>query len=320
MWRRSEEEEQEEQEQEEKKKKKKEEEEKAEKGKMPRKTGETARSAGRTTTTTTTTLALAKGGGKGGGGGGNNDDDDEVDPEASEVVYIGHLPHGFYEKELRGFFSQFGDVKNVKVSRSKKSARSKGYAFVGFESAAVAAIACNALNGYVMFGQVLKCNIMRRADIHADLFKGCDKKFRTIPWQTIAVEKHDKPLTEAEAVRRQSRLLRGEKIRRKKIADAGIEYEFDGYAEAEQREIKKESTTDVEEDEKTQKKKNKKKKTATPTTTKKQKRSNDDDDVPGGEKVTKRTKRRRKEERRNVVDELKWNTCGCDQGLLPHAD
>jgi nucleolar protein 15 len=37
------------------------------------------------------------------------------------VVYLGHLPHGFYEEELRGFFSQFGKVTRVKVSRSPKA-------------------------------------------------------------------------------------------------------------------------------------------------------------------------------------------------------
>ena len=36
------------------------------------------------------------------------------------VVYISHLPHGFYEEELRSFFTQFGQVCRVKVSRSKK--------------------------------------------------------------------------------------------------------------------------------------------------------------------------------------------------------
>jgi RNA recognition motif. (a.k.a. RRM, RBD, or RNP domain) len=32
-----------------------------------------------------------------------------------------------------GFFSQFGDVKNVRMSRSKKTAQSKGYAFLEFK-------------------------------------------------------------------------------------------------------------------------------------------------------------------------------------------
>ena len=152
------------------------------------------------------------------------------DGAGSEVVYIGHLPHGFYENELRGFFTQFGNVKNVKVSRSKRTARSKGYAFVAFDSAEVAEIACRAINGYIMFGQVLKCSIVKKKDVHPDLFKGCDKKFRAIPWQKIATEIHDKPLTATEQKTRNRRLLRDERKRQKRIADAGIAYEFEGYA------------------------------------------------------------------------------------------
>eukprot|EP00516_Mucochytrium_quahogii_P007505 CAMPEP_0203746584 /NCGR_PEP_ID=MMETSP0098-20131031/1984_1 /ASSEMBLY_ACC=CAM_ASM_000208 /TAXON_ID=96639 /ORGANISM=" , Strain NY0313808BC1" /LENGTH=178 /DNA_ID=CAMNT_0050634737 /DNA_START=33 /DNA_END=566 /DNA_ORIENTATION=- len=36
------------------------------------------------------------------------------------VVYLGHIPHGFYEEQMKGFFSQFGNVKQLRLSRSKK--------------------------------------------------------------------------------------------------------------------------------------------------------------------------------------------------------
>ena len=36
------------------------------------------------------------------------------------VIYVGHLPHGFYEVQLRGYFSQFGKVTKVHISRNKK--------------------------------------------------------------------------------------------------------------------------------------------------------------------------------------------------------
>ncbi len=36
------------------------------------------------------------------------------------VVYVGHLPKGFNEKELQKFFNQFGQVPKLRVSRSKK--------------------------------------------------------------------------------------------------------------------------------------------------------------------------------------------------------
>ena len=41
----------------------------------------------------------------------------------SSVVYLGHIPHGFYEDQMRGFFSQFGKVSESShtVARSHTS-------------------------------------------------------------------------------------------------------------------------------------------------------------------------------------------------------
>ena len=36
------------------------------------------------------------------------------------VIYVGHLPHGFFESQLKDYFSQFGTVTKVHVSRNKK--------------------------------------------------------------------------------------------------------------------------------------------------------------------------------------------------------
>ena len=69
------------------------------------------------------------------------------------IVYIGHLPKGFEEDELKRFFSQFGEVSKLKMARSKKSARSKGYAFLEFKDKEVGEIAVNTMNGYMMFGK-----------------------------------------------------------------------------------------------------------------------------------------------------------------------
>ena len=41
----------------------------------------------------------------------------------SGVVYVGHLPHGFYEEQLKSYFSQFGNVNQVRVARNKKVTR-----------------------------------------------------------------------------------------------------------------------------------------------------------------------------------------------------
>lgn len=40
------------------------------------------------------------------------------------LMYIGHIPHGFYEEEMKGYFEQFGTVTKVRVARSKKVEKS----------------------------------------------------------------------------------------------------------------------------------------------------------------------------------------------------
>lgn len=54
------------------------------------------------------------------------------------------------------YFSQFGRVTKVRLSRSKKTGRSKHYAFIEFYSAEVARIAAEAMDGYMFFGQKLQ--------------------------------------------------------------------------------------------------------------------------------------------------------------------
>ena len=44
----------------------------------------------------------------------------KAERDGTGVVYIGHLPHGFYEEQLTGYFSQFGAVTKVRVARNKK--------------------------------------------------------------------------------------------------------------------------------------------------------------------------------------------------------
>lgn len=36
------------------------------------------------------------------------------------VIYVGRIPHGFYEKQMKSYFSQFGKVLRLKISRNRK--------------------------------------------------------------------------------------------------------------------------------------------------------------------------------------------------------
>ncbi|XP_077295490.1 uncharacterized protein LOC143917781 [Arctopsyche grandis] len=90
------------------------------------------------------------------------------------VVYIAHIPHGFYEKQMQSFFKQFGTVTNVRVARSKRNGRSKGYAFVEFEDKEVAEIVAETMNNYLMDKRLLKAECIPAARQHANMFKGTD--------------------------------------------------------------------------------------------------------------------------------------------------
>lgn len=35
------------------------------------------------------------------------------------IIYLGHIPHGFYEEQMTDYFKQFGNVTRVRVVRSK---------------------------------------------------------------------------------------------------------------------------------------------------------------------------------------------------------
>ena len=88
------------------------------------------------------------------------------------IVYFSHLPHGFYERELRSFLSQFGTITNLRLGRSKKTGQSRGYAFVEFLYTDVAKIVVETMNNYLMFEKLLKCQLISPEKAHDAIFKG----------------------------------------------------------------------------------------------------------------------------------------------------
>lgn len=88
------------------------------------------------------------------------------------VVYFSHLPHGFFEKEMREFLSQFGSVTNLRIGRSSKTGASKGYAFVEFMFKDVAKIVAETMNNYLMFEKIVKCQVVPAEKITKTIFKG----------------------------------------------------------------------------------------------------------------------------------------------------
>lgn len=93
-------------------------------------------------------------------------------------MYIKHLPHGFYEEELRGYFSQFGLITRLRLARSPKTLGSKGYAFIEFRYPEVAEIAADAMNNYIMFKNIIKTRFIPPNDIRHDYFRSAVKKVK----------------------------------------------------------------------------------------------------------------------------------------------
>lgn len=98
-------------------------------------------------------------------------DEDEVEEKPTPaVVYLGHIPHGFYEQEMRGYFNQFGEVKRLRLSRSLKSGRSRGFAFIEFADENVAEVAAKAMDGYLMHGVRMVSSVVPKEKQHRRLF------------------------------------------------------------------------------------------------------------------------------------------------------
>ncbi|KAI7853403.1 hypothetical protein BDC45DRAFT_511139 [Circinella umbellata] len=144
------------------------------------------------------------------------------------VIYLGRIPHGFYEDEMKGYFSQFGTVSQLRLARNKRG-QPKHYGFIEFESAQVADIVADTMDNYLLLGHILQCKVLPKESIHPNLFKGTSKRFRKVNPSIIQQKKHNQTRSEEKQKKRIIDLLKAENERRKKIKELGIDYEFPGY-------------------------------------------------------------------------------------------
>lgn len=80
------------------------------------------------------------------------------------VRLSGRIPWGFYEPQMWEFFSQFGEVKRLKLLRSRKTGRSKGTAFLDFGDPVVAQIVADTMDKYVTLGETMNCKVVPPAE------------------------------------------------------------------------------------------------------------------------------------------------------------
>lgn len=144
------------------------------------------------------------------------------------VIYVGHLPLGLFEPQLKTYFEQFGKVLRLRLSRSKKTGGSKGYAFVEFDCDEVAKIVAETMNNYLMGERLIKCHVIPPEKVHEKLFVGSQREFKKPSFPAVA--RYNKKHTTEQIAKMTDKLLRKESKLRKRLAAHGIEYDFPGFA------------------------------------------------------------------------------------------
>lgn len=81
------------------------------------------------------------------------------------LLYVGSLPKTFQQYELKKYFSQFGEVTRVRLSKIKKTGKSRGYGFVEFKDLNSAEVAAETMDNYLLAGSNIKVQLMKN---HAD--------------------------------------------------------------------------------------------------------------------------------------------------------
>lgn len=149
----------------------------------------------------------------------------------SGVLYIGRIPHGFYEEEMNSYFAQFGTILNLRISRSKKTGRSKHFGFIEFADRGVAEIVATTMHNYLLASRLLQVILLTPEEFSkkggSDLFKGAGKKFKEVPWATIAKQRVEAPKSQQQWTALQKREEKRRKDADQKIKAAGIDYVYE---------------------------------------------------------------------------------------------
>ena len=76
----------------------------------------------------------------------------------TKKLYVGNLPFSTTDEQLRDMFEQHGRTSSVNVIVDRETGRSRGFAFVEFETAEGAQAAREALDGKDIEGRPLRVN------------------------------------------------------------------------------------------------------------------------------------------------------------------
>lgn len=96
---------------------------------------------------------------------------------------------------MKAYFSQFGEITKLRLSRNRLTGRSKHYAFIEFSSNTVAKIVADTMDNYLMYGHIVKCKYVPKEQLHPEIWKGANRRFKVTPWNRIEKKRLEKGKT-----------------------------------------------------------------------------------------------------------------------------
>ncbi|XWS56849.1 hypothetical protein CRYUN_Cryun09bG0120700 [Craigia yunnanensis] len=141
------------------------------------------------------------------------------------VLYIGRIPHGFYEKEMEAYFKQFGTIKRLRIARNKKTGKSKHFGFIEFENPQVAEVVADCMHNYLLFEHLLQVHLIPPEHVHPKLWKGFNYKYKPLDYVQIERKRQNKVRTLEDHKKLVEKIIKRDEKRRKRIEAAGIDYE-----------------------------------------------------------------------------------------------
>ena len=85
------------------------------------------------------------------------------------------------------------------------------------------------MNNYILFDKILKCSTVDDTSRYALIFKKWKRKFKFNNTYQIYLQEKNKFKSKEEAKEHVKLLLEKEEVKRKKLSELGIKYDFPGY-------------------------------------------------------------------------------------------
>lgn len=127
---------------------------------------------------------------------------------------------------MRSYFTQFGEITRLRLSRNRITGRSKHYAFIEFGSESVAKIVAATMDNYLMYGHILKCKYVPAEQVHPELWKGANRRFKTTPWNRIEQKRLNKGKTRAKWTKNIEQEQKRRLAKAEKMKELGYDFEL----------------------------------------------------------------------------------------------